>query len=197
MKRDVALMSNFLTLSRGMSRYNGGEYDGYVIVKLEWQITGNVVDADSKIVRERSGYCQIKSIGVDNGEETGYLTMTLLGGKMDDNAVVGTSIPTDVSDLAELSFSQEEVLVYLDAVQDTNPIHKGAGAIVPGGMVLATLQDKLAETMPWFKDANAKFTAQFLAPIDVGETFTIAQSKNGLCVYTKRLGECIRISKKC
>lgn len=189
-------MSSFINLSKGMSRFNGGEYDGFVIAKLEWQITGTISAADSKIQRERAGYCQIKSTGLDNGKETGFLIMTLLGGKMDDAEIVRNPVPDGIKDLVELSFSQEKVLVYLEAVQDTNPIHKGEGAIVPGGMVLAYLQDKISETTFWFQETNVKFVAQFLAPIDVGENFIVARSKNGLCVYTKRLGECIRISKK-
>lgn len=189
-------MSNFLNLSRGISKYNGGEYDGYVIVKLEWQIKGNVVEADADILRERTGYCQIKSTGFENNVETGFIIITLLGGKMEGDEATGVPVAEDAKDLAKLSFNQAEVLTYLDAVQDTNPIHKGEGAIVPGGMVLAALQDKVAETMPWFKDVNAKYIAHFLAPIDVGETFTIARTSKGLCVYTARQGECIRVSKK-
>lgn len=189
-------MSNFLNLSRGMSKYNGGEYDGYVIVKLEWKITGNILEAEADILRERTGYCQIKSTGFENNKETGFIIITMLGGKLDGNEASGVQVSADIEDLASLSFSQEEVIQYLDAVQDTNPIHKGKGAIVPGGMVLAALQDKIAETISWFNDANARFVAQFLAPIDVDEVFAIAKTPKGLCVYTERQGECIRVSKK-
>ncbi|MDO4178457.1 MAG: hypothetical protein Q4D21_04620 [Phascolarctobacterium sp.] len=190
------VLNNFLKLSRGMKRYNGGEYDGFVIVRLEWQILGNVQEADAQVLRERTGYCQIKSTGKDKDEETGYIIITMLGGKLDGNSEVGLQVSEGLKDLASLSFNEAEVLEYLQTVEDTNPIHQGANAIVPGGMVLAYLQDKVFETKEWFENKEAKFTAQFLAPINVGEKFVIAQSEKGLCVYTSRLGECIRITKK-
>lgn len=189
-------MSNFLNLSRGMSKYNGGEYDGYVIAKLEWKTTGDITSTRADILRERVGYCQIKSTGFNNNEETGFIIMTMLGGRLDAGESAGIKVSPDLRILAELTFNHEDVLRYLDVVDDTNPIHKGEGAIVPGGMVLAALQDSVSETIPWFIDTNTKFVAQFVAPIQVGETFTIAKCENGLCVYTSRQGECIKISKK-
>ena len=189
-------MSNFINLSRGVSKFNGGEYDGFVIVKLDWSIKDKILAADSNVVRERAGYCQIKSVGVNEGQETGYLLVTMLGGRIDGIEMTHAAPPEDLKDLVELKFSQPEVDAYLEAVQDTNPIHRGEGAIVPGGMIIAALQDKVAETKAWFTEPEAKFTAHFIAPVDVGEKFKIGQNKAGLWVHTERLGECIKITKK-
>ena len=58
-------------------------------------------------------------------------------------SVMQERMQKDCSDAdGTITIMQEQIDQYLDLVQDTNPIHRGSNAIVPGLYMLYELQDR-------------------------------------------------------
>lgn len=144
-------MKDFITLVTALSSYNDGRYDGYRIGRACLELAGEICFADSTIQKEKGNYLVLEVIGYDgNGKASGNLTVTLMRQSEVPSDVAsacqGQKEPDtdlDVGVLSDVfSFGQEQVDRYLDMVQDTNPIHRGEAAIVPGLMLVDFLLDR-------------------------------------------------------
>lgn len=176
-------MTDFLKLAAGLSNYNDGRYDGYVIGKAEWMLNGSVQIVESNIIKEKKDYLAIEVTGYDLGHLlTGRLIISMLKGKQeifDGEAVLRHGdedlflIHKDVPQKPDLKktgtpfcFNQNDVKAYLETVHDTNPIHRGQQAIVPGLMLLDFILER-----EYISHGMESGRVRFINPLKVGTPF--------------------------
>ena len=66
---------------------------------------------------------------------------------------------------SSLTVTENEIQSYLQAVNDTNPIHQGKSAIVPGFLMV----NKMFEMFQIFTTGSFQVDVRFLTPLQVGE----------------------------
>mgnify|MGYP000770924217 FL=1 len=77
-----------------------------------------------------------------------------------------------------ITIAQEQVDHYLNLVQDTNPIHRGRNAIVPGLYVLYELQRR--KSLQEFFTEHASYETAFHQPLPVGVCCRIEAKDDGV-----------------
>lgn len=173
-------LNGFLQLVKALAEYNDGMFDGYVIAKVLWNIRGEYAYIESALIKQRPGYAVIRVTGRNpdkNGE--GFLQITLWKPKEQWEASkecmeqekkqhgITQGMPGDCSDADDtITITQKQVDRYLDLVQDTNPIHRGRNAIVPGLYVLYELQRR--KSLQEFFTEHASYETAFHQPLPVG-----------------------------
>lgn len=164
---------DFLKLAAGLSVYNGGEYDGYVIGRAAIELSGKIVKTATRIRVERKNYVvmDVTGYGIDQ-EITGRLEVTMVKPPAGFKGQTREQEP-EKEDGACL-FTQEQVDRYLLAVQDTNPIHRGKAAVVPGLMLVDFL---LQQEVPVQK-------IRFVEPLLVGTSFVVEKERSGVCILS-------------
>lgn len=165
-------MMDFLKLAAGLSVYNGGEYDGYVIGRAVLELSGKIVKTENRIRLKRKNYVVMDVTGYGAGQEiTGRLEVTMV--KPTAVFKEQTKVQEPEEEAACL-FTQEQVDRYLLAVQDTNPIHRGKAAVVPGLMLVDFL---LQQEVPVQK-------IRFVEPLPVGTSFIVETDSSGVRVLS-------------
>lgn len=179
--QEVWKLNGFLQLVKALAVYNDGAFDGYVIARVLWNIGGECVCVDTTLVRQRPGYAVIRVTGRDQDKnETGFLQITLWKPKAQGESLAEHSeqkgmqrsvmqewMQKDRSDAdGTITIMQEQIDQYLDLVQDTNPIHRGSNAIVPGLYMLYELQDR--KLLQEFFAGHVCYEAVFHQPLPVG-----------------------------
>lgn len=180
---EVWKLNGFLQLVKALAAYNDGMFDGYVIAKVLWKVSGEYAYVDTALIRQRPGYAVIRVTGRDSEQdEEGFLQITLWKPKeqreVSKKHPEPDSVPCDHAqrrsrDYADgtIRFTQEQVDHYLNLVQDTNPIHRGTNAIVPGLYALYELQSwKLLQD--YFTE-HASYEAAFRQPLPVGASCSV------------------------
>lgn len=173
-------LNGFLQLVQALAEYNDGMFDGYVIAKVLWNIRGEYAYIESALIKQRPGYAVIRVTGRNpdkNGE--GFLQITLWKPKEQWEASkecmeqekkqhgITQGMPGDCSDADDtITITQKQVDRYLDLVQDTNPIHRGRNAIVPGLYILHELQNR--KLLRGFFAECASYETAFHQPLPVG-----------------------------
>ena len=144
-------LNGFLQLVKALAAYNDGMFDGYVIAKVLWNVSGEYAYVEAAMIKQKPGYAVIRVTGRNQDKnETGFLQITLWKpGEVSKKCPEQEGTPCDlVQRMPEdhldadgtITIAQEQVDHYLNLVQDTNPIHRGRNAIVPGLYVLYELQ---------------------------------------------------------
>lgn len=168
-------MVDFLKLAAGLSTYNSGLYDGYVIARAEWQLEGKIQAVKSKIKTEKKDYLVIEVIGWDSGQDfAGRLTVTMLKAKPE--FMLERKETHQEQKKGKFLFTEKQVKSYLEKVQDTNPIHRGSRAIVPGLMLLNFILD-----CGNVSSGKQKHVIRFKEPLPIGASFISIQ--NGQKIY--------------
>lgn len=166
-------MTDFLKLAAGLSVYNGGAYNGYVIGRADWELSGKIIRAVSKIRRERKNYVVMDVTGYGAKQEvTGRLAVTMvkpLGISREE-----TEASEAGKEEAAFLFTQEQVDRYLLTVRDTNPIHKGNTAVVPGLLLVDFL-------LQWEVPVQK---IRFVEPLPVGTAFIVETGTEGVRILS-------------
>jgi hypothetical protein len=162
---------DFLKLAAGLSVYNGGEYDGYVIGRAALELSGKIVKTANRIRVKRKNYVVMDVTGYGADQEiTGRLEVTMVKPPAGFKVQAGEPEKEDGACL----FTQEQVDRYLLAVQDTNPIHRGKAAVVPGLMLVDFL---LQQEVPVQK-------IRFVEPLLVGTSFVVEKDWSGIRILS-------------
>lgn len=158
-----------LKLIGALADFNGPTYDGCVMAKAALKIE-NLDNADYatrpiKMAPPRMGVIEAYKEG------SASLTVTLLrplvrAGEMPEAVPQGEKLLSFVID-------KDEINAYLDAVNDTNSIHRGENPVVPGLCMIEHLWRALNKPLPLNWDVKFKMPAFGGETIDVyknGET---------------------------
>lgn len=170
-------LNGFLQLVKALAAYNDGMFDGYVIAKVLWNVSGEYAYVEAAMIKQRPGYAVIRVTGRNQDKnETGFLQITLWKpGEVSKKCPEQEGTPCDlVQRMSEdhldvdgtLTIMQEQVDQYLNLVQDTNPIHRGRNAIVPGLYILHELQNR--KLLRVFFAECASYETAFHQPLPVG-----------------------------
>ena len=185
------VMTDFLKLAAGLSAYNDGRYDGYVIGRAEWTLNGDIQNVESSIKKEKKGYLLVEVIGYDaEHSQNGTLVVTMRYSNIfnrkiilqDDGKALTVLHKETFMEKREESFCfcRKKVDIYLKTVGDTNPIHYGAQAIVPGLMLLDFMLDKEI-----ISGNVQNGTIRFLNPIRLNDRFLIQKDNQGLKIVSE------------
>ncbi len=169
-------MTDFLKLAEGLSVYNDGRYDGYAIGRAWWQLEGQIYTVESRIQMEKEGYAVIEVKGFDNVHDVaGELNVTLV--KMD-VPLYGKIIEKKQPDAKEqFCFTPAQVECYLKQVQDTNIIHKGDEAVVPGLMLIDFTLEKGMIPL-----GEKRCSVRFKNPMFIGSYFVYYMQDGEICI---------------
>lgn len=174
---EVWKLNGFLQLVKALAAYNDGMFDGYVIAKVLWNVSGEYAYVEAAMIKQRPGYAVIRVTGRNQDKnEMGFLQITLWKpGEVSKKCPEQEGTPCDlVQRMPEdhlnadgtITITQEQVDHYLNLVQDTNPIHRGRNAIVPGLYVLYELQRQ--KSLQEFFTEHASYETTFHQPLPVG-----------------------------
>lgn len=171
-------MTDFLKMAAGLSIYNSGEYAGYVIGRAEWQLEGEIQSVKSEIKTERKGYVVIEVAGYDSKQVfAGRLNVTML--KVKSEFIAEQKERNQKHRKGEILFTEEQVKHYLEEVQDTNPIHRGRKAIVPGLMLIDFLLDCGSILL-----GKQRHIIRFREPLAVGSPFMNVVKGEKICIIS-------------
>ncbi len=89
----------------------------------------------------------------------------------------------DTRSSTPLTVTEKEIQSYLQAVNDTNPIHRGKDAIVPGFLMVNRLFEMFQD---WIPD-QLQMDVRFLTPLQVGEeaVFSMSSEENKKIILLK------------
>lgn len=163
-----------LKLIRALSEYNGPTYDGAVmaraVIKASVLENGDYSTRPVKMAPPRMGIIEAYKEGAAS------LTVTLLrplvrAGEMPETVPQGEK---------QLSFviDKPEINAYLDAVDDTNSIHRGENPVVPGLCMIEHLWRALNKPLPLNWDVKFKMPAFAGEQIDI---YKNGASLDGYC----------------
>ena len=186
---EVWKLNGFLQLVKALAAYNDGMFDGYVIAKVLWNVSGEYAYVETAMIKQKPGYAVIRVTGRNQDKnETGFLQITLWKpGEVSKKCPEQEGTPCDlVQRMPEdhldadgtITIAQEQVDHYLNLVQDTNPIHRGRNAIVPGLYVLYELQRRKA--LQEFFTEHASYETAFHQPLPVGVCCRIEAKDDGV-----------------
>ena len=164
----------FRDLARCTARLKGARYDGAVIAAAEWSRQGNDTmfanDAMPEILVDRHRMMKGRA-----AEASGTLVITMLLGRKaptvrasedgvlhlaaEADGVPGGSVP--------MAFTTADVRAFVQAVDDTNPLHEGERPLVPGLLIMETVLKRLDDC----KKLSMKFTMPVFAGQKVEMTF--------------------------
>ncbi len=152
-----------LKLIGALADFNGPTYDGCVMAKAALKIekldAENYATRPIKMAPPRMGVIEAYKEG------SASLTVTLLrplirSGEMPEEAPQGEKVQSFV-------IGKEEINTYLDAVNDTNSIHRGDNPIVPGLCMIEHLWRAMGRPLPLNWDVKFKMPAFAGEVIDV------------------------------
>lgn len=190
-------MTDFLKLSAGLSVYNDRRFHGYVIGRAEWLLDGDIQTVESTIIKEKKDYLRINVSGYEAGRLLrGRLVVTMLKRdlKIPEGRAGGTATDKNISirrrkGTLECAFRENERLFYFDrkqvdaylkTVRDTNPIHDGEWAVIPGLMLLDFILEK-----EFLTGGAKKGTIRFFNPMRVNDRFRIRQDSKELKIVSE------------
>ena len=110
----------------------------------------------------------------------------LSGGKQSNRTPV---LSQDTQSSTPLTVTEKEIQSYLQAVNDTNPIHQGENAIVPGFLMVNRLFKMFQDRLP----DQLQMDVRFLTPLQVGEeaAFCMEPEENKTTFLLKTLTKTI------
>lgn len=163
-----------LKLIRALSEYNGPTYDGAVmaraVIKAAALPDGDYFVRPVKLAPPRMGIMEAYKEG------DASLTVTLLRplvrtGEMPETVPQGEKALSFVINIPEIN-------AYLDAVDDTNSIHRGEHPVVPGLCMIERLWRELGKPLPLNWDVKFKMPAFAGEVIDI---YRNGASLDGYC----------------
>lgn len=180
-------MEPFIKLAEGLSAYNGGQYDGFRIGRVEWQMTGIIQNVIGGIEQEKENYLVIRVTGYGKEQEvSGSLVVTMIKPKVqeqkrDCKALDSTCSVGDedfaVRQPGECLLTEKQVNAYLHQVRDTNSIHRGKQAVVPGFMLINFMLD-----LGIFPVQGEEHRIRFRNPLPVGTVFSYISEQNHILI---------------
>lgn len=176
-----------LKLIRALSEYNGPTYDGAVMAKAAIRATN--LDADDYLTRPIKMAPPRMGVMEAYKEGAASLTVTLLRplvrtGEMPEEVPQGEK-------LLSFAINKEEINAYLDAVDDTNSIHRGDNPVVPGLCMIEHLWRALNKPLPLNWDVKFKMPAFADETIDIYKNGTKLEGYcGGRALFTVAVKEC-------
>lgn len=95
-----------------------------------------------------------------------------------------TFVPTEnTQSSTTLTVTEKEIQLYLQAVNDTNPIHQGKDAIVPGFLMVNRMFEMFQDRLP----DQLQMDVRFLMPLQTGEeaVFSMSSEENKKSILLK------------
>lgn len=171
-----------LGLEKTLSGLSG--YEGWMIAKCRFRFdekkrnhAGETVDFNQledesfayqmQVLKSDARLVQVCITGENRGNEDS-LDVTLIdpgslsGEKRSEKTLVLTQ---SIHPSPFFTVTEKEIQSYLQAVNDTNPIHQGKSAIVPGFLMV----NKMFEMFQIFTTGSFQVDVRFLTPLQVGE----------------------------
>ena len=144
-KRTEKLRQQYRNILRRFS--NTGNYDGYFIGKVSLEFNpaadvGKMSENQAHIIKSRENYAELAASG-DFAD--GYLSIHMYLMKPVSKAAAqsnsGDQNKHDVPNKCtpDMIFSKSEILSFVSATGDSNPIHQGEHPVVPGLLILEKL----------------------------------------------------------
>lgn len=164
----------FRDLAKCTARLKGGRYDGAVISSVTWEKAGaGAKTAEPIILVDKHQMLKVRAV-----DASGALTLSMLLGRsaplpannLQNNVILTAKIKgtrTIVTNM-HLGFTVAEILDFVTAINDTNPLHREeffATPLVPGLAIL----EKIIANLP---DITA-LTMKFSAPSFAGDAITV------------------------
>lgn len=169
-------MEDFLKLAAGLAVYNGGRYDRHAIGRARWKLKGQIHTVESRIQMEKEGYAVIEVQGFDRVKNlTGELNVTLM--KTDVPFCGRTRVRKQPDTDEGFCFTPDQVESYLKQVKDTNSIHRGEKAVVPGLMLVDFILEKGMIPL-----GEKRYTMRFKSPMSVGSCFVCCVQDGKICI---------------
>ncbi len=160
-------------LERALSEFKG--FEGWLIGKCNLRIT-NQLEVKGKNKEEffkasllkRNSMLAVFQVYGNYGKLEGKLELTLIKHDLINSVRKGQKGKTGKM-YGTLVFSSEQVSRFLDSVSDSNPIHKGDDAIVPGFMIMNQVVVQAGEEILKRNRKNFKTEVRFLSPMKTGQ----------------------------
>lgn len=189
-----------LGLEKTLSGLSG--YEGWMIAKCRFCLSGRKEDRAEELLHfeqpDDQGYTYKMQVqGSDarlvkvlitgqsrRAEDRLEVTLidpgSLSGGKQSDRTPV---LAEDTQSSPSLTVTEKEIQSYLQAVNDTNPIHQGKDAIVPGFLMVNRLFELFQDRLP----DQLQMDVRFLTSLQVGEeaVFSMDSEKNKKIILLK------------
>lgn len=180
---------------REICSWGQGKFDGWIIPKAVYRRYNgkDTVRFQTRLLAHRRRYVRVQTIGYTAaGTENQCLEVTLIHsppgekacgsgkdepGNPDENAA-GLCADEDCS-AGGLSFSVKGLKQFLWESGDTNPLHQGEPALVPGLWILETLYGPYARTL-----CPVELAIRFLCPLYTGQQIVLKGnhgSVSGVC----------------
>lgn len=172
-KRVEKLRQQYRNILRRFS--NVGNYDGYFIGKVSLEFNpaadaGKMSENQAHIIKSRENYAELAT-GGDFAD--GYLSIHMYLMKPVSKAVAqnnsGDQNKYDVQNkyTQDMIFSKSEILSFVSATGDFNPIHQGEHPVVPGLLILEKL----------ILDFMHSFVIRFRTPLYADEPVRLVPDK--------------------
>ena len=187
-------------LEKTLSKLSG--YEGWMIAKCRFRFdekkrnhAGETVDFNQledesfayqmQVLKSDARLVKVLITGQSRREEDS-LEVTLIDpgslsrGKQPDR----TFVPTEnTQSSTTLTVTEKEIQLYLQAVNDTNPIHQGKDAIVPGFLMVNRMFEMFQDRLP----DQLQIDVRFLMPLQTGEeaVFSMSSEENKKSILLK------------
>lgn len=160
-------------LERALSEFQG--FEGWLIGKCNVRIA-NQLEVKGKNKEEffkasllkRNNMLAVFQVYGNHGNLEGKLALTLIKTDLTNSSRRGLNGKRGEM-YGTLVFSSEQVSRFLDSVSDSNPIHKGDDAIVPGFMIMNQVVEQAGEELHKKTGENFKTEVRFLSPMKTGQ----------------------------
>ena len=163
-------------LAKITAKLKDGKYDGVMIIKARWERIECNDSYEPDIVKEtkRMLVCQACY-------HNQRLSTTMLLNPAMDNTLPAGDFPKEAMNSCWHTFTRQEVLDFVEAVGDTNPIHRTEQPVVPGLLLLETIKAGLPENLDVLELSfrNAVFSGDPLELVVEGNQLEV----KGRCVF--------------
>lgn len=171
------LRSLFTTLTEAGVRLNLGTK--FVIGRICWSrhLCKNTTDSDSLAVKNRHNIVKVVI-----SEANQSLRVSMLPYSEKDHGPGGTSLKNYTAKLTPWRiFSAEEILEFVNATNDENPIHRTEHPLVPGCLLVESwIRDKVRG------NSDVSLSFRFYGGVYSNESTYIIEDDNKLKIYTDR-----------
>ncbi|MGI6075840.1 MAG: hypothetical protein ACOYD9_05705 [Pyramidobacter sp.] len=166
-----------IKLIQAACRWGRGRFDGWVIGKARYCLRSRseAVSYESMPKKVAPRYVLLETAAYDaDGLPCRSLEICLVNIKGDGKVGSIKESPRTSGQLT-MTFLPEDLKSFLAASGDTNPIHSGANAVVPGLWIFSRLVDVYGAHSP-----PETFSIRFLHPVRAGDSVCLRQKDNGV-----------------
>lgn len=166
----------------------------FAVMRNQIEEDGIVYQLELHVVRpEVQGEGSGRQVGMEENMGMNVEKLKLEEQRMDLHHSVGTEETTDTGEGKTFSFTNSDILRFVDAVGDTNSIHRTAHAVVPGLLMVEWMLDVWMRKQPGKPDSGMFICRfRFEKPVYVDEKLQVqARTERGKQIY-----ECKREDKE-